>query len=118
MAELHLNQTHNNKTVAANVGDTIIITLYETPTGYTWELSSFTQETLTFEQVTPTPVLQAGEGVRRTSEPPGAAGGGGQGFDWRFKAKAPGQGHVSIKYWRGYESEDSVFKYKVNFDIS
>jgi len=118
MAELHLNQTDNNKTVTANVGDTTIITLYETPTGYKWELSSFTQETLTFEQVRPTPAPQAGEGVRRTSEPPGAAGGGGQAFDWIFKAIAPGQGNVSIKYWRGYENEDSVFKYKVIFQIS
>lgn len=114
MAELHLNQTDNNKTVPAHVGDAVVIRLYETATGYKWELASFTEETLTFEGVT----SRQDEIGTPIPEQPGAAGAGGLAFNWKFAVKAPGPGSLSLKYWRGYENEDSVFRYTVNFKIS
>jgi predicted secreted protein len=112
MAKVNLNQTDNNKTTQVRVGDTITITLYETPTGYTWELSSFSSGALSFEGVTRNPSPQA------ASQPLGSAGGGGQSVDWEFKAKAPGRGSVSLTYSRGNPSDPTAFKYQTHLDIS
>lgn len=112
MTRIHLDQTDNNKTTRAKVGDTITITLYEMPTGHTWNLSSFTPEALSSHGVTRTQTPQP------SSQPLGAAGGGGQRLDWEFKAKAPGRGSISLTYSRGSESEPGAFKYQTHLDIS
>jgi inhibitor of cysteine peptidase len=106
MSEFNLSFLDNNKTMQLDVGDGIVVTLPENATtGYQWALSSFTNEIL---------ALEGTEGISAAPGPPGA---GGSGSVFRFRAKAQGHGNICLKLWRGFESDDAVFKYNVNCNV-
>jgi inhibitor of cysteine peptidase len=107
MTELNLTTVDNNKSVPARVGDIIIIRLPENATtGYRWDVLSFTQGQVELES-------RAG-----TSTLPGAMGAGASESVFRFRVNALGQANITLKLWRGYESDASVFKFQVQVTIS
>jgi inhibitor of cysteine peptidase len=108
MAELNLGFADNNKTVAAKVGDSIIVTVPENATtGFQWDLASITEETV---------ALEDGSAI---SAPIGRAmGAGGGGVTFRFRATAAGNGKVTLKLSRGGPSDNSAVKFSLNLDIS
>jgi inhibitor of cysteine peptidase len=108
MAELNLGFVHNNKTVSARVGDTIVITLPENATtGFQWNVASITEETLALE-----------DGSAISGSAGGAIGAGGGGVTFRFRATSAGNGKVTVKLSRGGESDNSAFQFTLNLDIS
>lgn len=106
MAEKRLSFVDNNKELEANVGDVIVVELTENATtGYQWEVSSFTEDTLVFE------------GRDGIPAPRGAPGAGGSESVFRFRAENPGQASVALKLWRGFEDDDAVFMFRVNLNV-
>jgi inhibitor of cysteine peptidase len=108
MAELNVGFEDKNKTIPAKVGDTIIITLQENATtGYQWNMTSFSSDTL---------ALVSKETTSASSTVPGA---GGSEVVFRLKPTASGLGRVNVKVLRGGEIDiDSAFGVEFNFDIS
>jgi inhibitor of cysteine peptidase len=105
MAELRLGVADKGRTVAAQVGDTIVVTLPENATtGYQWNVDSCSEGTMALEE------------TDATSAPVGAMGAGGGEVTVRLKATAAGAGNVILKLSRGTES--SAFEFRVDFDIS
>src|SRR5947199_574956 len=105
MAELKLGVADKGRTVAAPVGDTIVITLPENATtGYQWNVDSYSEDTLALEE------------TDATSASGGAVGAGGGEVTVRLKATARGSGNVIMKLSRG--TENSAFEFRVDFDIS
>ncbi len=105
MAELKLGVADKDRTVAAKVGDTIVIMLPENATtGFQWNVASLTENNLALEM------------TDATSAPSGALGAGGGEAVVRLRATAPGSGHVILKLSRG--TEDSAFEFRLNLNIS
>jgi inhibitor of cysteine peptidase len=108
MAELRLGVADKGRTVAAQVGDTIVVTLPENATTgyqcYQWNVDSCSEGTMALEE------------TDATSAPVGAMGAGGGEVTVRLKATAAGAGNVILKLSRGTES--SAFEFRVDFDIS
>jgi inhibitor of cysteine peptidase len=92
-----MTESDSGKTVGADVGDTLELSLDENPTtGYRWAVESLD-----------TRVIAAQEGKYSSSS--GGVGGGGS-MKWSLKAIASGKTEFRLKLWRQWEGEASVQK--------
>jgi|SRR3954454_2805602 predicted secreted protein len=106
MVEIRLGPADKGKTVKTKIGDNIKIKLYENATtGYQWRISSFTDNTILFENME-----YGGSDI-------GAHGAGGGEVTLRFKPKANGNGKVNLKLSRGKPYKASDLGYEINFNI-
>jgi|SRR6267142_2940080 len=97
MSTLTLTQNDNNGSFDAQVEDTIVINLPESPTtGYHWEIEQSGEPVL---------ALQGSDFVPADS---GVGGGGSHTFT--FVAKQTGTAMIGLKHWREWEGETSVTK--------
>lgn len=108
MSELRLGYSDNDGTFEATVGDDLIVALPENATtGYQWDFSSLTSDT-----------LEHGDTERVGPSSTGAFGSGGSEVVFRFKVTAPGRGQVALTLQRGFESEDSEFLFRISLNIA
>ncbi|MCW2901990.1 MAG: hypothetical protein JWO67_4255 [Streptosporangiaceae bacterium] len=103
MKEIHLGPEDNDSAIDARVGDRVIVTLPENATtGYQWAAEPLSNDTL---------ILESEGGSAATSSTPGA---GGNTSVFTFRVGKPGDCRIAIKYWRGFEEGDAVFKFRVS----
>lgn len=97
---LTITKADNGKAFAANVGETILVTLPENPTtGYRWELSGQAAPVLALAK---DDYLGAGQGKK-----PAMLGSGGT-REFTFKAAAPGAAKLALILRRSWESPDAA----------
>ena len=92
-----LTEADNEKTIDLRVGDSVRVSLPENATtGFRWGIDRLDAQMV--EMVGSEPHY-----------PGGAVGAGGE-VTFTFKAKTPGTGDVTLKYWRHFEGDSSVTK--------
>ena len=107
MAEIRLTIADNKGAVTLREGDCISIRLAENATtGFQWDVLAFSDPILDFI------------GVERGAAPSGTPlGGSGGDTVFRFTAKAPGEGTIVLKLWRGFERDESVSEFSATLTI-
>jgi inhibitor of cysteine peptidase len=93
--EIALSIEDTGATREASVGDVVVIALAEQPTsGYRWGVEELTPElTLSGDEFVPDSDHQLGARGQRV---------------FRFEARAPGAGRVTLRRWRKWEGEASI----------
>ena len=92
-----LTEADNEKTIELRVGDSVRVSLPENATtGFRWGIDQLDAQIV--EMVGSEPHY-----------PGGAVGAGGE-VTFTFKAKTPGTGDLTLKYWRHFEGDSSVTK--------
>ncbi len=95
MADVSLTADDADGTRSARVGDTVVVSLPESPTsGYRWGVEEL-------------PPVLAPAGDEFVPAPASELGGGGTRV-LRFGARSPGEGRIVLRRWRSWEGEDSV----------
>jgi inhibitor of cysteine peptidase len=92
-----LTEADNGRTVEVRAGEAVSVTLPENATsGYRWTIDSLDPGIVEASEATP-------------HYPSGSVGGGGT-VTFSFKSAKPGNGEVSLKYWRHFEGDASITK--------
>ncbi|MGJ4893230.1 protease inhibitor I42 family protein [Bradyrhizobium sp. HKCCYLRH3099] len=106
MAELKFSSVDNNKSVAAKVGDDIVISLPQNATtGFRWDRLSNTDHL-------------ADQGSHIVPAVAAPAGGSSAAAVFRYRARRAGLATITLKLWRGSGPDAAAYKFTLTLDIS